>query len=85
MTEADPMSPAQREAMQKAWDLLTEHFERVLLVIDFEVEGEDGKRQDAHQGFWHGGALASVGMAEYAKDRIMSCRERDNEPDDEDE
>lgn len=85
MTEADPMSPAQREAMQKAWDLLTEHFERVLLVIDFECEGENGKRQDAHQGFWHGGALSAIGMCEYAKDRVLNGYERDNAPEDDEE
>lgn len=80
MTEADPLSPAQRQAVQKAWDILGEHFDRVLLVIDTEVEGEGGRRDDAHEGFWHGGSMAAIGMAEFAKDRVMASRSRDCEP-----
>ena len=79
----DEMNPAQRQALCKAWDLLTEHFDRVLLVTDWEVEGENGARQDAHEGNWHGGSLSAVGMAEFAKDRILGSGKKSNEPTDE--
>lgn len=68
----DDMSPAQRQAVEKAWDLLTEHFDRVCLVVDYDVD--TGKiREQAQAGFWHGGSLAAIGMAEYMKDRILHC------------
>lgn len=80
--ETDPMSPAQRQAAQKAWDILTEHFDRVLLVVDWEIEEQspEGKAQDAHEGFWAGGSLSAVGMAEYAKDRILNSGTKYHEP-----
>ena len=70
------MTPAQDEALKKAWDLLSEHFEHVLLVVDFEVVSGD-----AHECWWHGGALTAIGMAEFAKDRLLhSNKPRFNEP-----
>lgn len=81
MGAPESMTPAQKESLQKAWDLLTEHFDRVLLVADWEVEGD--LRQSAHVGYWHGGALAAVGMAEFAKDRVLSGgRVQNEEPED---
>lgn len=72
----DEMTPAQRAAISKAWDLLGEHFDRVLLVVDWETN--DGC--DAHEGYWHGGSLPAVGLAEFAKDRILRSRLKTNEP-----
>lgn len=76
---SDSKTPAQQQALEKAWDLLCEHFERVLLVVDFEIE-HNGKLADQHSGFWHGGALAAIGAAEYAKQRILESNEKNNEP-----
>lgn len=79
--EPDVMSPSQRQAIQKAWDILTEHFERVVVVADWEVEDEDGKREDAHEVWWHGGALSAIGAAMYAQDRLLKSGKKDNDPD----
>ena len=80
MTE-DAFTPAQREAVEKAWDLLTEHFDRVLLIVDYETRDAHGNC-DAHEGFWHGGSLAALGMCEYARDRILNTgrKLRENPP-----
>lgn len=78
--ESDPMTPAQRVAIQKAWDILTEHFERVLVVADWDCEGDDGEQANAHEGWWHGGALAGVGLAEFAKDRMLKSGRKYNDP-----
>lgn len=79
---SDPMTEAQRQAAQKAWDLLTEHFDYVLLVADWECHdpGEDGERENAHEGWWHGGALPALGLAEFAKDRILKVGKKYHEP-----
>jgi len=69
--EADTMTKAQRDAACKAYTILTEHFPRVLLVVDYDLDDGNGKEEDAHEGYWHGGALASIGMCEFAKDRII--------------
>lgn len=78
--EDDDMSAPQREAICKAWDLLCEHFDRVLLVVDFETEGEGGKREDAHEGFWHGGSLSAIGMAAYAQQKLLNTGSKTYEP-----
>lgn len=77
----DPMSKPQREALQKAWDILTEHFDHVLVVANWECEDDEGKRSDAHEGWWHGGSIAAIGLAEFAKDRILNSGTKFNEPD----
>lgn len=80
MSDTDPMTPAQREALDKAWNILAEHFERVLLVIDWDVEtGEDrNSRVNAHECLWHGGSLSAIGLAVFAHDRILHGGERYN-------
>lgn len=82
----DDMTTGQREALEKAWNLLTEFFERCLVVVDYDVDEPGKKPQQAHEGFWHGGALSGIGMAEFAKDRIMrsGSSEKSNEPDEPD-
>lgn len=73
------MSPAQRTAVQHAYTLLGEHFDRVLLVVDYEAH--QGTRSfDAHCGYWHGGSMAAIGLAHYALDRILHSGKADIEP-----
>jgi hypothetical protein len=69
--EQDSMTQAQRDAICKAYTSLTEHFPRVLLVVDYDLDDGNGKEEDAHEGYWRGGALAAIGMCEFAKDRIL--------------
>lgn len=76
----DDLTPAQEEALKKAWDILGEHFDRVLLVVDTETpQGQ----QDAHAVFWQGGALPAIGMASYAHQRLLERNNRNHEPTDE--
>lgn len=85
--EKDDMTPQQREAIQKAWTILTEWFERVLLVVDYDVDEANGKQAQCHEGYWHGGALSAVGMCEYGKDRILGSgtSSKSKEPEDDDD
>lgn len=78
----EPMNQAQLDAIQKAWDILTEHFDRVLLVADWECDtpDEDGQNSDGHCCYWHGGALSAVGMAQYGANRILQSGRRFAEP-----
>jgi len=69
----DDMTPAQRDAIRKAFSLLGEHFEHVLIALDWETEDEKGDRCNAHTCYWHGGAMACLGLAEFGKDRILHC------------
>jgi hypothetical protein len=65
------MTPAQQQVLEKCYQQLSEHFERVLIVVDTEVIDEEGEPGDAHLVYWHGGSMAAIGMAEFAKDRVM--------------
>lgn len=83
-TTPDPMTDSQRQALQKAWDILTEHFDHVLVVADWESDDHKGNRCNAHEGWWHGGSIPAIGLAEFAKDRILHSGTKFNEPKDED-
>jgi hypothetical protein len=74
------MTAPQRQALQKAWDILTEHFDHVLVVADWESDDEHGERCNAHEGWWYGGSIPAIGLAEFAKDRILKSGTKYNEP-----
>lgn len=76
------MTDAQRQAICKAWDILTEHFDGVLLVADWETNeiDEHGRAQDAREGYWHGGSMRAIGLARFAERRIMDSGRRFQEP-----
>ena len=74
-------NPSQDAALKKAWDLLSEHFDHALLVIEWETN-RDEELTDAHIAYWHGGALPALGMAEYAKHYILNTERKSQEPDD---
>ena len=82
MTDNDTMTPAQRESCQKAWVLLSEHFDNVLLVLNWELPDNDanGQLQESHEGYWHGGAVTAIGLAEFAKTRILESGRTTSEP-----
>lgn len=69
----DLMSQPQRSAICKAYDSLGEHFDSVLIVVNFDTNtGDDGSIEEAHEGYWTGGAMTAIGLAEFAKTRIMA-------------
>jgi hypothetical protein len=75
----DLMNPAQRQAICQAWDILGEHFDGCLVVVDWELE-TDGKCEDAHEGYWHGGSMRAVGLAHFARQHIMESGKPMREP-----
>lgn len=70
-SEPDIMTKAQRDAVCKAYELLGEHFDQSVIVINFITSDEKGKMAEAHEGFWTGGSMAAMGLCEFAKDRIL--------------
>lgn len=64
------LSPAQLEALRRAWDVLTEHFENVLIVAATQAPG-DGEAATVTRFAWYGGYHAAIGMAESAKRYVM--------------
>lgn len=71
MIEHEGFSEAQNEAIQSAYTILSEHFEHALIVVDSSIDLKNGHQADAHEGWWYGGSMAALGLAEYAKDRIL--------------
>jgi hypothetical protein len=70
--QGNELTKAQEEALCKAWDLLKEHFDAVLLTYDTEVpEGTDR----AFACYYAGGISTCVGMAERAKFRMLRLPE----------
>lgn len=80
-SEPDIMTKAQRDAVCKAYELLGEHFEQSVIIINFGTTDENGKLAEAHEGFWAGGSMAAMGLCEFAKDRILHSGKRYVTPD----
>jgi hypothetical protein len=78
----DPMTQQQREAVQKAWSTLTEWFDGVLLVVDWETSEQDetGTTEDAREGYWYGGSMRAIGLSRFAEKRIMDSGRSAIEP-----
>lgn len=58
------LTEAQVEALNKAWDLLREHFDHAILA--YETEARVGTRRTFDCNY-HGGVSAAIGLAEQAK------------------
>lgn len=63
------MTDAQLETLAKVEELLREHFESVLLVLNTRVEEDDNK--EVTKVCWHGGSYTALGLAEYAKKYLL--------------
>lgn len=66
------LTKSQEEALERAWSILTEHFDRALLVVDSDVDNRDGRNTDDSSCLWHGGYMSAIGMAHYALNRITN-------------
>jgi len=71
MINKDDMSPAQREAVQKAYQILGEHFDCSLIVVSFEMVDDQNEQANAHVCYWHGGFMPALGLATYCHDRML--------------
>lgn len=73
MKESVNLTDAQVGARDKAWELLKEHFEHVIVCYDTEVvDGTDR----AFECNYHGGITTAIGLCERAK---MDMKERGKE------
>lgn len=72
MKDSEEMSPAQNEAFKKAYDLLGEHFDGVILgiCIDDVHDEDDGKEKEVTDFLWKGGFARCRGMAEMLVDKF---------------
>ena len=70
------MNTSQTEKLEQAWDILTEHFDRVLLVVDHETPD----RTDTSKVYWHGGYMSAIGMARYCEAMIITRKDTNQEP-----
>jgi hypothetical protein len=63
------LTPVQVQIRDKAWEMLNEHFDGVILVFDTEVnEGTDR----AFQCNYHGGITVALGLCERAKKDLLN-------------
>jgi hypothetical protein len=75
-----PYTAPQQQVMEKVWELLREHFDSVVLLVDTEnSEGTDR----VFEMRWHGGVTTSIGLCERGRARIerhaMECDPDDPE------
>ena len=71
------ITPAQEEARDKAWDMLKEHFENVIIAYDTEVsEGTDR----FFEFNWWGSPSMAIGLCERSKLRMLKKIEQENDP-----
>lgn len=77
--DSNALTLAQQQALEKAYDLLGEHFDHVLIAISTEYAQEDG--MVATRVFWKGGPIPAIGLCEEAKTTLLNTGKRtDSEP-----
>jgi hypothetical protein len=64
----EKLTGAQNEAINKAWELLREHFEAVIIAYDTEAVTGTDRCQSWN---YHGGLLRAIGLAEYVKHEAL--------------
>lgn len=60
--EVEDYSDAQRWALQKSYDLLSEHFSEVVICVECEVDDNQNNFRIPYM-VYHGGKSAAVGLA----------------------
>lgn len=68
----------QHEALEKAWDILTEHFDGCVLGVLSECG--DNEPQEATKGYWHGGRIMAIGLVEDLKHYMLKVQADEIEP-----
>lgn len=79
----DLMSDNQKDAIEKAYALLGEHFENVLICVNFEYSAVGGASQDLGEAqalYWKGGSMTALGLAAFAHERILTAGQSAAEP-----
>lgn len=69
------MTAAQKDALERLLDILREHFEGGVVVVQTENESAN----DEIQVSWHGGYANACGLLDLGKARIVEERQRGND------
>lgn len=64
------LTDAQEAALDKAWDLIKEHFDNAVLIIETEVE-QSNTPDNFFVTSYHGGVSLCIGLMERAKHRLI--------------
>lgn len=63
------LSQSQNEALNKAWELLCEHFDSC--IIAYETESSESTTRVLSWNY-HGGIVRAIGLAEYVKNEAFA-------------
>ena len=63
--EPDDMRPHQREAYEKVKQLLKEHFECAVVMVDYDITLPGGDGGSSRESDYMGGRMRSLGLMEY--------------------
>lgn len=69
------MTPAQIEALQKAYTTLGEHFDHVVIVLNWDTDEDipsTGTKME-----YKGGAMTALGLLTWGQDRILDVDRRE--------
>lgn len=64
------MTPAQEDALNKLQDIVREHFDSGIIIVESD---------DTREMFWHGGISNAIGQCEVAKIRLIQRIQTENE------
>jgi hypothetical protein len=64
------MNEHQQEALQRAHEILGEHFENAVILVSTDVYVGD-RLATAHELLFHGGAMTALGLLTWGGDQIM--------------
>ena len=71
----DAMSDAQKQARAKAIELVTEHFDSFVLLVESDTDDEEQRLRTFFLGAFEGGTSAAIGLMERYKMLLLSVRE----------
>ncbi len=63
---------AQAEALAKAFEMLSEHFDSAIVAISAEVPDVNGELVEQSRIYWAGGYTHAVGLAQISAHHIMT-------------
>lgn len=68
-----PLTPAQTEAIQKAYALLGEHFDHMIFIVNVEIyDGAEAKT--ATKMCYKGGFMSALGMLQWGTVQLLDSK-----------
>jgi hypothetical protein len=71
------MSEAQKTARAKAIELITEHFDSFVFLVESDCDDEDRRQSTFFVGAFEGGCSTAIGLMEIYKMMLLPVREAD--------